>query len=292
VNVGSSQLAVLMAGAISLGFRTPVPTKQLPDLRDPSHLATVGLRAVLAAYGIRVDADELDRECRATSSEGASIDDLESAAGQHGLHVEQVMVPPEHLLIRSAGALPAIVIASDNRGDFQFIVVWRVDDDSVQILDPSTGRRRVRASELVRSLFIHEQPIAAAQWADFVRGEGFRAPLAQRLRALGLAADAAAALVAEAAGAAADGSGIAALDAVVRTVESVGWDGKGARTSPQDLLGTLRRALACARGGACTGTSKPAPLKWTGRPGPAADDGTPQILVRAAVILGIKGRKK
>ena len=110
-----TRAAAFVAAALCAGCARRIPSRDIPDLRDPQHPGTVGLQAVLAAYGISVSAEELARECGGNAEEGVSVDDLEAAARRHGLQAVQVMLPPEHLLLPAADSLPAIVVVNDRR---------------------------------------------------------------------------------------------------------------------------------------------------------------------------------
>src|SRR5262249_53392084 len=137
-----------------------------------------------------------------------------------GLDAEQILVPPEHVLAPGSGALPAIAVVRLANGVTHFVVVWSRLGGRVQVMDPATGRRAVRAADLLRDLFVHEMEVPAASWREYAGTDEFQRPLRARLRALALPEAAAAVLVARA-NQDPGWRGLAALDAAARLVETL-----------------------------------------------------------------------
>ncbi|HSS39615.1 MAG TPA: cysteine peptidase family C39 domain-containing protein, partial [Polyangia bacterium] len=216
------------------------------------------------------------REACQTSVDGTSIDTLEVLAQTLGLDAEQIMLPVDHLLLPEAEALPAIVVVRLPSGLTHFVVVWRAHGPFVQVMDPARGRRWVRRASFLRDVYRHRQIIPADAFAEWAAGDGFTAPLARRLRALGVAEPDAAIAQAKAS------SGwqpMGALDAAARTVAALRDSGavsRGAEASR--LVG----ALAAAAPGEAAGG-----LYAFVTPVPPADDGTAQVAVNGAVLLHI-----
>ena len=97
------------------------------------------------------------------------------------------MMPVDHLLLPEAEALPAIVVVRLPSGLTHFVVVWRAHGPLVQVMDPARGRRWVRRASFLRDVYRHRQLVPADAFAEWAAGDGFTAPLARRLRALGVA---------------------------------------------------------------------------------------------------------
>src|SRR5262245_47872754 len=67
------------------------------------------LKCLLEGYGISASYGRLREACQ-TDVDGTSIDVIEDAANRLGLDAVQVMMPVDHLLLKEAAALPAIVV--------------------------------------------------------------------------------------------------------------------------------------------------------------------------------------
>src|SRR5574339_533243 len=67
------------------------------------------LKCLLEGFGIHASYGRLREACQ-TDVDGTSIDTIEAAAVQLGLDAEQVMLPPDHLLLSESNALPALVV--------------------------------------------------------------------------------------------------------------------------------------------------------------------------------------
>lgn len=262
------------------------PADEVPEVKDSgTGRATAALRAALLMHGLPFDAAALEKECD-VDEEGASIDDLEDAADKHGLAVQQILAPREHVLLGEAGLLPAIAILEglEEPGSADFVLIQRVEGDRAQVMDPLQGRRWVPRAELAKSLFVDELTIPAEDWHGAESDARFQDALRARAAALGAPADRAKALVEGAAGDPASRA-LGALDATLRRMEgdpAPSW-------TPDSSAFFLEKAVVCAR------ADCKAPL-WTpsdtsARPAGKGDDGQPQVTVKAAILLVIGGKK-
>lgn len=259
------------------------------------------LKALLGGFGVPVSYGRLREVCQ-TDVDGTSIDSLEQVAGQLGLDVEQAMVPADHLFLPEASSLPALVVVYLPSGLTHFVVVWRVhllggpfDGRGVaQVMDPGAGRRWVPLESLRDELFVHSLPVPAAAWREHAASPPFRAPLARRLRRLGVSSPDA--LIDDAA---ADPSwrSLGALDAATRLTTSLARS--GALRPGAECEGVLksfaRDALDALVAGAGT-AENPVPERfWSVRAAnpPAADrDGDEEtVSMVGAVVLRANGRR-
>jgi hypothetical protein len=67
------------------------------------------LKCMLEGWGIPVSYGRLREACQ-TEVDGSSIDTMEAVANQLGLEAEQIVLPPDHLLVPQAHALPCILV--------------------------------------------------------------------------------------------------------------------------------------------------------------------------------------
>lgn len=234
------------------------------------------LHSLLAGMGVRASYGRLREACQ-TDVDGTSIEALEGCSRALGLDVAQLMLPADHVAIAAAGALPALAVARLPSGMPHFVVAWRRHGPLVQLMDPATGRRLVRARGLLAMLHIHEQAVPAAAWAAFSTSPAFRGPLAERLEALDVSEHTAGRLVAEAAEA--GPAAMAALDAQARAAA----DGGGSAS------GTVA-AFAAAIADPAGTRERLAPEAWFARPlDPAPGDVEPAVLLRGAVLVRAYG---
>ncbi|HEY0543954.1 MAG TPA: cysteine peptidase family C39 domain-containing protein, partial [Pyrinomonadaceae bacterium] len=63
------------------------------------------LKAMLEGWGIPISYGRLREACQ-TDVDGTSIDTMEEVGVQLGLDAEQIMLPPDHLLLSKTQALP------------------------------------------------------------------------------------------------------------------------------------------------------------------------------------------
>ena len=74
------------------------------------------LKCLLEGFGLPVSYGRLREACQ-TDVDGTSIDAIEEVANRLGLDAEQAMLPTDHLFLRRAGALPALVVALQPGGN-------------------------------------------------------------------------------------------------------------------------------------------------------------------------------
>src|SRR5947209_1936883 len=94
------------------------------------------LKAMLEGWRIPVSYGRLREACQ-TDVDGTSIDTLEEVGQQLGLAAEQIMVPPDHVLLHSTHALPAIVVVRHTSGVTHFVIAWRRHGPFIQMMDPA-----------------------------------------------------------------------------------------------------------------------------------------------------------
>ncbi|WP_434043072.1 MULTISPECIES: ATP-binding cassette domain-containing protein [Sorangium] len=239
------------------------------------------LKCVLEGFGIGVSYGRLREACQ-TDVDGTSIDTLEDLAEQLGLVAQQILVPPEHVLLDEAQALPALAIVRQSTGPLHLVVIWRRHGGLVQVMDPGTGRRWVTRRQLEGELYQHELPMAAADFRAWAASDGFTRPLGRRLAWLG-----AGTRPLEAALSDPGWRAIAALDAGARLVTSlVRSGGLGRGREAARVLGALLE-----KGPAAAGEERIPPAFWTARQGPAGPRGEELVVARGAVLVRIRGRR-
>ncbi len=143
------------------------------------------LKSLLGGYEIEVSYGRLREACQ-TDVDGTSIDSIETMAQELGLEAEQIMIPRDHLLVSEARTLPAIVVTRLPNGSTHFVVVWRRHGQYLQVMDPSIGRRWVRAREFLNEIYIHQFRVPAAGWREWAATDEFVGALVRRLDSLGL----------------------------------------------------------------------------------------------------------
>ena len=154
------------------------------------------LKCLLEGFGIPASYARLQEACQ-TDLDGTSINTIEHLAVTLGLDAEQIMLPTDHLLLRSARALPALlVVRRDNMA--HFLVVWRRHGPFVQVMDPAKGRRWLRVDALQDELYVHQQRVPATAWRGWAGSRDFLASLRERLDAIGVPDAAAAQLLRQA----------------------------------------------------------------------------------------------
>lgn len=141
------------------------------------------LKCVLEGFRIPVSYGRL-RDYQ-TGIDGTSIDTLEEVANRLGVSATQSLLPVDHLFIERQTVFPAIVVVRLGDGATHFVVVWSRHGDWLQVMDPSLGRRWVKASALANDLLRHEASVPAAAWRDWAVSESFLVPLAERFARLG-----------------------------------------------------------------------------------------------------------
>lgn len=103
--------------------RSPSRRLLVPEVVQTSAMdcGPASLKCLLEGFGISISYGRLREACQ-TQVDGTSIDTMEIAC-QLGLDAEQVMLPPEHVLL-DAAALPAIAVVRLPSGMTHFVVVW------------------------------------------------------------------------------------------------------------------------------------------------------------------------
>lgn len=143
------------------------------------------LKCLLNGFGIAASYGRLREACQ-TDVDGTSINTLEDIAVALGLDASQTMLPADWLFLPEARALPCLLVVRVPGGQTHFLVVWRRHGPWLQLMDPATGRRWVRAADFEREIFRHEQLLPAAAVRGWLGSEVPAAILSARLRALGL----------------------------------------------------------------------------------------------------------
>ncbi len=233
------------------------------------------LKSLLNGFGVSVSYDSLREACH-TDVDGTSIDTLEEVACELGLEAEQIIIPPDHVLLPAAEALPAIVVVRNPDGAAHFVVAWRRHGRLVQVMDPARGRIWIHEAVFVNLLFSHSLAVPTVQWRQWAATDAFLHPLDRRLSAFGLSVEERTRYLA---GALQDPSwrSLAALDAAVRLVVSLRSNGAVSRRSAQVVLAGLM--------------DDPSRLDdvpdgcWSVREAPNASDGSEQVTVRGAVLV-------
>src|SRR5580704_212715 len=180
------------------------------------------LKSLLEGFGIQANYGRLREACQ-TDVDGTSIDTIEEVANQLGLQAEQIMLPPDHVFLDQARALPAVAVVVQPNGNTHFLVVWRRHGGFVQLMDPAVGRRWVSAARFLDDLYVHKMPVPAGDWREYAGSEDFIGPLRHRIQRLGLS-DRAEEFLTTARND--DGwQSLAALDAATRMLESIASSG-------------------------------------------------------------------
>jgi ABC-type bacteriocin/lantibiotic exporter with double-glycine peptidase domain len=271
-------------------MKTPSRRFLAPEVVQTSAMdcGPAALKSLLEGFGIPVSYGRLREACQ-TDVDGTSIDTLEEIAKSLGLDAEQVMLPPDHLPLPEAAALPAIVVVRLPSGLTHFVVAWRRHGGWVQLMDPASGRRWQTRERFLRELFIHRMKVPAADWRDWARSEDFLVPLNRRLRDLGLDRERAQTLSDEAAEASGWQS-LAALDAATRLVASL-VRGKGLRSGREAaaVLQDIRRRAASAPNEALRLIPE---AYWSVRPAPPVEEAEDEeVLLKGAVLIRVRGRR-
>lgn len=244
------------------------------------------LKCLLEGFGTPVSYGRLREACQ-TDVDGASIDTMEEVANQLGLEAEQIMLPADHILLPGAKILPAIAVVMLPAGITHFVVIWRRAGGFVQVMDPAIGRRWMPSRQLLSELYIHRMPVPAGEWRAWAVSGSFGQAVERRLRLLGVARRAAAALL----GRAADNPqwrSLAALDAAIRMTDSLVRAG-GLRGGPEAAR-VLERLFENSRNPA-QDELIPAHY-WPVRPLPLRADADDQLLLRGAVLVRVRGKRE
>ncbi len=247
----------------------------VPEVVQTSNMdcGPAALKCLLEGFDIRVHYGRLREACQ-TDVDGTSIDTLEEVANQLGLRAEQIMLPADHVLLDEARALPAIAVVVLPNGVVHFVVVWRRHGAFVQIMDPATGRRWVRAERFLSELLVHKMPVPAADWRKYAASDDFLRPLRRRMDRLGITGHTQE--LRSTAAADPDWRPIAALDAGVRALDSL-VESRAIR--PGEQAARVLQSLLQSQ------DSIPDHY-WSVRPAPGSDG---QVLLRGAVLIRALG---
>jgi ABC-type bacteriocin/lantibiotic exporter with double-glycine peptidase domain len=248
------------------------------------------LTALLAGFGLHASYGRLREACQ-TGVDGTSIDSMEQLANRLGLEAEQIVVPPDHVAIPEAAALPAIAIVRLPNGFTHFVVLWRSYAGRLQVMDPAAGRRWTPVDQIAREFYIHEMTVPAAAWREWAGGPEFGAALVRRMIVLGLTEEKASQLLARAA-AEPEWMALASLDAAVRMFQSLARKKAfSSRSEAQRVLtGTFERVLKTpplemAQSARNQSARKWIPAEyWTVR-----EAGQDEVAFRGAVVVRAKG---
>jgi ABC-type bacteriocin/lantibiotic exporter with double-glycine peptidase domain len=240
------------------------------------------LASVLAGFGVAASYGRLREACQ-TDVDGTSVDTLEDIACSLGLDAEQTLIPVDHVLLAEAATLPAIVVLRLPNGFTHFVVAWRKVGRFVEVMDPATGRRWIPGARFTRDLFVHEMPVPAAAFAEWVTSEEFLGALRRRLADMGCAREAEAVVTA-----ALEEGGwrpMARLDAAVRVTGAM-VRAKGLSPGRQAAAALLaQHALAGER-------DEVIPARyWIATTAPSTREGVQQVRLRGAVVLQLRGKR-
>jgi ABC-type bacteriocin/lantibiotic exporter with double-glycine peptidase domain len=142
------------------------------------------LKCLLEGFGIPVSYGRLREACQ-TDVDGTSIDTMEEIAVQLGLEAEQIMLPPDYVLLEETNALPAITVVALPTGMTHFVLVWRKHGPLVQGMDSAAGMRWLNHERLLSSLHLHTQLAPLVDWKEWATSEKFLKPLRRKLSDLG-----------------------------------------------------------------------------------------------------------
>jgi ABC-type bacteriocin/lantibiotic exporter with double-glycine peptidase domain len=244
------------------------------------------LKCLLEGFRIETSYSHLRDVCQ-TDVDGASIDSVEQLANQLGLQAEQIMLPPDHILLPQAKAIPAIAIVRNAEGLTHFVVIWQCVGSYVQLMDPAVGRRWVRADHFLRSLYIHTLTIGAAEWRDWAGSPEAVGCLLQQLRSVRIPRDTCRALV-RIALADPGWRSLAALFSVARLAESLMGAAISLKTRRRvEVIETLFRGARSQWGE----QSVPAHY-WPVIATPPNDGGQMQLRLSGAVLVRVINKRE
>ncbi|MBX7220818.1 MAG: ATP-binding cassette domain-containing protein [Blastocatellia bacterium] len=242
------------------------------------------LKCLLAGYGIQASYGRLREACQ-TSVDGTSLSTMQEVAVQLGLEAEEVLQPVDHILLPEANAIPSIVVIRQPNGTTHFVVVWRHWGNWLQIMDPAVGRRWMTVSGFLRDLYRHAMDVPAADWREWAGTDEFLAPLTRRLVGLGVAPQAAAALV-QRATRTDEWKPLAALDASTRMTAAMVASG-GLQTGRQAAR-AVHSFFERATGDSASPTELIPADFWFAQ---ASRQDAEAVTIRGAVLVRVLGRK-
>lgn len=244
------------------------------------------LAALLAGFRIPASYGGLRDACH-TGLDGTSIDTLEEITNYFGLLADQVILPPDHLFLSTSASLPCILTVVSPGGALHFILLWNRVGDITQVMDPVSGRRWSRSSDVLQEAFLHTMELPADAWREWAGSPEFRLALKERCRRLHVSELAASALIDEAA---ADLSwrSLASLDASIRMVASI--QTSGALHAGEETETALRVLFDQSRKGRELHSHVPRHF-WATRPpegAPHGEEGT--LLVSGIVLVRVRAK--
>ncbi len=258
-----------------------IPRYFAPEIVQTSAMdcGPAALACLLQGFGIHASYGRLREACQ-TDLDGTSIDTLEEVAQRAGLEAEQILIPPDHLLLPGRAQLPALLVVRSPSGATHFVVAWRKHGGLVQVMDPATGRKWISGERLLDDAYIHESVVDAAYWREWAGSPAFLEPLGSRLSALGLERT----TIAERIGAASTDEGwrkLATLDAATRAVTAIVRSGGLARGT--ECLRVLDALVENADGAAI-----PAGC-WSVKPAEAGPEGQERVAASGIVLVRVNG---
>jgi ATP-binding cassette subfamily B protein len=239
------------------------------------------LSALLGGFGIHASYGRLREACQ-TGVDGTSVDALEDLAVRLGLEAEQIVLPPDHIPLPDAAALPAITVVKLPTGFSHFVVVWSRHGSRLQVMDPASGRRWTPFAQFAKELYIHEMSVPAAGWREWAESKEFIAALKTRAVELGLTESDSSVQI-QAALAASGWRALATMDAALRMLQALARQGALKDRSRTSHL--LRVAMARAMENPEDAYRLIPPEYWTVR---AVNED--EVAVRGAVLVRVKGR--
>lgn len=238
------------------------------------------LKCLLEGFGIPVSYGRLREACQ-TGLDGTSIDTMETVANQLGLEAEQIMLPLDHLLLPDSKCLPAIVVVTLPNGLTHFVVAWRRAGRMLQVMDPAVGRRWISCGEFLREAYQHTLAVGAADWRDFALSPEYQSALRNRLLWLGVRRRESERLLTSAQQSK-EWRPAAALDASARLIAALAQSGGLPRA--RDRASLLERF--------CQNPDLVPDRYWSVKAGPIDSEGNPQLHMRGAVLVRIRGKRK
>ena len=144
------------------------------------------LKCILSGFGLSANYQRLRELCR-TGADGTSIDTLEELGRSLGLHAQQEIVPIHDAVdvVRHQG--PAIAVMKGDGVGEHFVVAWNVVGSWVQLMDPARGRTWMHASDFMRNLYVHTQPLPEDDLVAWYGDCAWKAAVDRRLRRAGVA---------------------------------------------------------------------------------------------------------
>ncbi len=237
------------------------------------------LKCLLEGFGIPVSYGRLREACQ-TGIDGTSIDTMEAVANQLGLEAEQIMLPVDHLFLREAQMLPALVVVQLPNGMTHFVILWRRHGRLLQIMDPAVGRRWITARQFTADVFRHAISVSATDWREFAASDSFQSALSARLRGIGISPTQTDRLCSS-------------------TIDQPGWRALAGLDASTRFVTSLARAGGISRGRKCAPLvehfcNKPALIPerlWSVRENSPDPDSGEQVLMAGAVLVRVRRKR-